>query len=61
MVAYKRQERPKGLRFNLKVDHILELKEALSNRFAACNIELLWAYQPKDTQQFSVYLLDKSR
>ena len=54
LVAYKRQDAAKGLRFNLKVDHILELKEAQSNRCAACNIELLWVYQPKDTQQFSV-------
>ena len=41
LVAYKRQDAAKGLRFNLKVDHILELKEAQSNRCAACNIELL--------------------
>ena len=43
---YKRQDAAKGLRFNLKVDHILGLKEAQSNRCTACNIELLWAYQP---------------
>ena len=60
LVAYKRQDAAKGLRFNLKVDHILELKEAQSNRCAACNIELLWAYQPKDTQQFSVDRLDNT-
>ena len=28
LVAYKRQDVAKGLRFNLKVDHILEIKEA---------------------------------
>ena len=39
LVAYKRQDAAKGLRFNLKVDHILELKEAQSNRCGACNIE----------------------
>ncbi|MEW8689211.1 MAG: hypothetical protein AB2556_25595 [Candidatus Thiodiazotropha sp.] len=44
LVAYKRQDQAKGLRFNLKVDHILELKEAQNNHCAACNIELLWAY-----------------
>ena len=60
LVAYKRQDAAKGLRFNLKVDHILRLKEAQSNRCAACNIELLWAYQPKDTQQFSVDRLDNT-
>ena len=60
LVAYKRQDAAKRLRFNLRVDHILELKEAQSNRCAACNIELLWAYQPKDTQQFSVDRLDNT-
>ena len=60
LVAYRRQDAAKGLRFNLKVDHILELKEAQSNRCAACNIELLWAYQPKDTQQFSIDRLDNT-
>ena len=60
LFAYKRRNAAKGLRFNLKVDRILELKEAQSNRSAACNIELLWAYQPKDTQQFSAYRLDNS-
>ena len=60
LVAYKRQDQAKGLRFNLKVDHILHLKEAQNNHCAACNIELLWAYQPKDTQQFSVDRLDNA-
>ncbi|MEW8688553.1 MAG: hypothetical protein AB2556_22295 [Candidatus Thiodiazotropha sp.] len=41
LVAYKRQDLAKGLRFNLKVDHILELKVAQNNHCAACNIELL--------------------
>ena len=53
LVAYKHQDQAKGLRFNLKVDQIVHLKEAQNNHCAACNIELLWAYQPKDTQQFS--------
>ena len=60
LMAYKRQDTAKGLRFNLKVDHILRLKEAQSNRCAACNIQLLWAYQPKDTQQFSIDRLDNT-
>ncbi|MEW8688970.1 MAG: hypothetical protein AB2556_24390 [Candidatus Thiodiazotropha sp.] len=54
LVAYKRQDQAKGLRFNLKADQILELKETQDNHCAACNIELLWAYQPNDTQQFIV-------
>ena len=60
LVSYKRQDATKGLRFNMKVDHILELEEAQSNRCAACNIELLWADQPKDTQQFSVDRLENT-
>ena len=61
LVAYKRQDTAKGLRFNLKVDHILNLNEAQNNHCAACNIQLLWAYTPKDTQQFSVDRLDNTR
>ncbi|MEW8688796.1 MAG: hypothetical protein AB2556_23510, partial [Candidatus Thiodiazotropha sp.] len=34
LVAYKRQDQAKGLRFNLKVDQILELKEAQNNHCA---------------------------
>ena len=60
LVAYKRQVQAKGLRFSLKVDHILALKEAQNNHCAACNIKLLWAFRPKDTQQFSVDRLDNS-
>ena len=60
LVGYKQQDQAKGLRFSLKVDHILALKEAQGNQCAACNIELLWAFQPKDTQQFSVDRLDNS-
>ena len=41
LAAFKRQDAAKELRFNLKVDHFLEVKEAPSNRCAACNIELL--------------------
>lgn len=53
LVANKRQDATKGLRFNLKFDHILKLKETQSIRCAACNTVLLWAYQSKNTQQFS--------
>ena len=60
LVDYKPQGQAKGLRFSLKVDHILILKEAQDNRCAACNIERLWAYQPKDTQQFSVNRFDNA-
>ncbi|MEW8688054.1 MAG: hypothetical protein AB2556_19760 [Candidatus Thiodiazotropha sp.] len=60
LVAHKRQDQAKGIRFNLKVGQILELKEAQNNHCAACDIELLWASQPKDTQQFSVDQLDNS-
>ena len=61
LVAYKRQDQDKGLMFNLKVNHILRLKEAQNNNCVACDIQLLWAYQPKDTQQFSVDRLDNSK
>ena len=54
LVGYKRQDQAKGLRFSLKVDHILALRESQGNHCAACGIALLWAYQPKDTQQFSI-------
>ena len=54
LVVYKRQDQTKGRSFDLRVKHILRLREAQNNRCAECNIELLWAYQPKDTQQFSV-------
>ena len=58
LVAYKRQDQAKGCGFNLKVDHVLQLKDAQNNNCAACNINLLWAYTPKDTQPFSVDHVD---
>ena len=62
LLAYKHQDAAKGLRSRrgpiLNVNHILRLKEAQSNRCEACNIKLLWNYQPNDTQQFSVDQLD---
>lgn len=62
LVGYIYQDKNKGLNgFNLKVNYILQLRDSQDNRCAACNIELLWAYAPKDTQQFSVDRLDNSK
>ena len=62
LVTYKRLDQAKGFTgFNLKVENIFELKNSQQNRCAACNIEMLWAYQPKDIQQFSVDRLDNSK
>ena len=61
LVAYKKHDEKKGRSFNLKVDHVLKLYVAQSNRCAACNIELLWSYAPKDRQQFSVDRLDNTK
>ncbi|KAJ7387316.1 hypothetical protein OS493_004300 [Desmophyllum pertusum] len=62
LVSYKHQDRDKGREgFNLKVDYVLQLSEEQKNRCAACNIEMLWNYEPKDTQQFSVDSLDNSK
>ena len=59
--APSRQDQAKGLRFNLQVKHIQQTKKAQNNRCAACNIELLWSYQPKDLQQFSVDRKDNTK
>jgi len=62
LIAYKHQDVAKGLTgFNLKVDHILRLEESQQHKCAACDIDMLWAYQPKDTQQFSVDRLDNAK
>ena len=62
LVTYKRLNQAKGFTgFNLTVENILKLKNSQQNRCAACNISMLWAYQPKDTQQFSVDRLDNSK
>lgn len=54
LVSYKHQDRDKGREgFNLKVDCVLQLSEEQKNRCTACNIEMLWNYEPKDMQQFS--------
>jgi len=59
--AYKRTDFAKGLRNDLRAHQVRALKELQHNRCAACNIELLWAYQPKDPQQFSVDRLDNAK
>ena len=61
LVAYKRQDQAKEHRCNLKVADILKLKQQQQNHCASCNIEMLWKYAPKDTQQFSVDRLDNSQ
>ena len=66
LAAYKRQDQAKGLNSAsandcgnpLRMKGFETLKEAQGNRCAACNIELLWCYAPKDTRQFSVDRLD---
>lgn len=47
--------------FDLNVDFILQLRKDQNNHCAACNIELLWAYQPKDLRQFSVDRIDNAK
>ena len=62
LACHKLQGQAKGREgFNLKVSYILQLKKSQQNRCAACNIELLWNYAPKDTQQFSIDRLDNSK
>ena len=71
LAAYKRQDQAKGLNSasandtsandcgnHMRMKDVETLKEAQGNRCAACNIELLWCYAPKDTRQFSVDRLD---
>ena len=59
LAAYKRQDQAKGCSGNhLRMKDVEALKEAQDNHCAACNIELLWCYAPKDTRQFSVDRLD---
>ncbi len=58
LMAYKRQDQAQGLTCNLRIKDVETLKEAQGNLCAACNIELLWCYAPKDTRQFSVDRLD---
>ena len=60
-MAYKRQDRNRGQKFDLTVDYILGLKSDQQHRCAACNIEMLWAHQPKDAQHYSVDRLDNGK
>jgi len=62
LVGYKRQDEAKGREFNLKVKDVLALRaKERETRCAACNIELLWSYIPKDTQQWSLDRIDNTR
>jgi hypothetical protein len=59
--AYKRVDAAAKRRCNLRMEDVEALKEQQGNRCAACNIELLWCYAPKDGRQFSVDRLDNSQ
>ena len=59
--SYKYVDAAKGLGNNLRMKDVAALKEKQSNRCAACNIELLWCYEPKDTRQFSVDRIDNAK
>ena len=68
LVGYKRQDEANGREFDLKVKDVLALRARASagtagqqTRCAACNIELLWSYEPKDTQQWSLDRVDNTR
>ena len=61
LVSYKKQDTSKGRTFSLKVDDVLELKEAQKNKCALCTIMMLWNYEPNDLQQFSVDRIDNSK
>ena len=59
--SYKYVDAAKGLGNNLCMKDVGALKEKQSNRCAACNIELLCCYEPKDTRQFSVDRIDNAK
>ena len=59
--SYKRVDAAKGHKCNLRLKDVEALKEAQGNRCAACNIELLWCYAPKDSRQFSVDRIDNAK
>ena len=59
--SYKRTDAGKGFKTNLRMKDVLARKETQGNHCAACNIELLWCYTPKDTRQFSVDRLDNAK
>ena len=59
--AYKRVDAATGHKCNLRMKDVWALREAQGNRCDACNIELLWCYEPKDSRQFSVDRLDNAK
>ena len=59
--SYKRVEAAKGHKCNLRMKDFCALREVQGNRCAACNIEFLWCYAPKDSRQFSVDRLDDTK
>lgn len=59
--AYKRVDQTKGLTCNLRIKDVEALKGQQGNHCAACNIDLLWCYAPKDSRQFSVDRLDNAK
>ena len=59
--AYKRLDAAVGLQCNLHMKDIEGLKKAQESRCAACNIEMLWCYVPKDTRQFSIDRIDNAQ
>ena len=69
LVGDKRQDEAKGRKFDLKVKDVLALARVQgdtvtgdgSNRCVACNIQLLWSYAPKDTQQGTLDRIDNTR
>ncbi|KAK3730563.1 hypothetical protein RRG08_006412, partial [Elysia crispata] len=59
--SYKRVDAAKGHKCNLRLKDVEALTDAQGNRCAACNIELLWCYAPKDSRQFSVDRIDNAK
>ena len=58
--SYTSSDKCKGLQCNLEIKDILTLKDSQKNHCAACNIEMLWCYDPNDTRQFSVDRIDNT-
>ena len=61
LVSYKKVDQTKGVTFDLIVDDILIMKTTQNNLCSACNIKMLWKYEPGDSQQFSIDRIDNSR
>ena len=58
--SYSQVDKSKNVSFSLKVNDILLLKATQNNECASCSINLLWQYEPGDTQQFSVDRIDNT-